>query len=87
MDGNIIKYLSVFKMAGLDLTDAECTCRDLNKDTLDRLTKTGIDRRIIKPVVDEAVKRDSYNNLTDSNINLLLDDQNFIISLIHRYCI
>lgn len=86
MEGNVTKYLMVLKMAGLDPIDGEGICRDLNKGTLERLTKVGIDRRIIIPIIDEAIRLNTYNKLTDENINLLLNNQNFISSLISRYC-
>lgn len=78
------KYLRVFKMAKIDLQDADRICSFLSKDTLERLTKVGIDRRIIKPILEKANRM--QNGITDENINALLDDPNFIISLKMKYC-
>lgn len=86
MEGNVTRYLSVLKIAGIDIAHGGQICKDLSKGTLERLTKVGVDRRIIKPIINEAIKRDTCSKLTDENINLLLDDQNFISSIILRYC-
>ncbi|WP_124066031.1 hypothetical protein [Clostridium sp. E02] len=66
-------------MADIDLIDGERICRSLNKGTLERLTKAGIDRRIIKPIIDEAIRLNTCDKLTYEKINLLLDNQNFYI--------
>lgn len=78
------KYLSVFRMAGIDLYYGNIICSLLSESTLDRLTKKGFDRRAIRPVLREA--ESMQGGITDENINAILKNQNLMISIISRCC-
>ena len=77
-------YLSVLKIAGISPDEGEIICSLLNIKTLDRLTKVGFDRMLIKPILQEAANMEG--GINDENVNLLLDDQNLVTSMIQRYC-
>lgn len=78
------RYLRVFKMAGIDLQRGEMICSLLSDTVLDRLTKRDKDMRLIAPILRDA--EEMRGGITDDNINALLDNQNYISSLICRYC-
>lgn len=63
----------------MSLNEADILCRELDKDTLDRLTKEGFDRRLIKPLIDAALIKNGI--ITGESINELMDDSNFMIAL------
>ena len=71
-------------MAGIEADEGEIICSLLNTETLDRLTKVGFDRRLIKPILREA--ENMQDGINDKNIDLLLNDQNFVVSMIQKYC-
>lgn len=78
------KYLRVFKMADIPPDEGTKICSFLTNQTLDRLTKKGFDRRIIKPVIQKA--ECMQGGINDKNVNLILDDANLIISMMAIYC-
>ena len=81
---DIYNYLNVFKMAGISPDIGEKICQQLSESILDRLTKVGMDRRIIKPILEIASKR--CNGVCDENIDSILKDANLITSLMVKYC-
>lgn len=85
MEGYINKYLRVFKMTSLGIERGEEICRILEESTLERLTKVGVDRRIIGPIIDKAIGMDSRANL-DERINTIMNDRDSIIRLMGMYC-
>lgn len=80
-----IKYLLVFKQAGIMPDQGEKICARLSVDTLNRLTKEGFDRRLIKPLLLDASMGGLFENITDDAVNELMDDASYITSLIARY--
>jgi len=79
------KYLLVFKQAGIMPDEAEKICACISVDTLDRLTKTGFDRRLIKPLLLKASMKNTFESITDEKVNDLMDDVNFMTSFIDKY--
>lgn len=78
------KYISVMKMGNIPPETGEKICMMLSKETLNRLTKRGIDRRLIKPILNVA--NNMNNGINDDNVNSVLDDYNTIAKLIRDYC-
>lgn len=78
------KYLRVFKMAGIEPYEGNEICSLLSSQILDRLTKVGFDRRLIKPILQKA--KDMQGGINDENIDLILKDQDLVVSLIQKYC-
>ena len=81
MKRNIFNYLSVLQQAGITPDIGEQICNILSDETLKKLTRIGVDRRIINPLLCDAAKR----GLSDESVNALLDDTNYICSLISTY--
>ena len=79
-----LKYLSVFKKAKITLDAGDRICSLLSKSTLDRLTKKGFDRRLIKPVLESASVMSG--GINDENVNSILNDINVIASMKKNYC-
>lgn len=78
------KYISVMKMGNIPPETGEKICMMLSKETLNRLTKKGMDRRLIKPILDIA--NNMTNGINDKNVNSILDNYNIIARLMNEYC-
>ena len=79
-----LKYLRVFKMAGITPYEGEIICSLLSESTLDKLTRVGFKRNAIKPVIQEA--QNMQGGITDENIEKILKNQNLMCSIISKYC-
>lgn len=79
-----IKYLRVFKIAGIAPYDGEVVCSLLSESTLDKLTRVGFHRGAIKPVLQEA--QNMQGGINDENINKILKNQNLMTSIISKHC-
>lgn len=77
-------YMRIFKIAGINLQFANEICNILSDETLDRITKVGFDRRLIKPVIEKAYFYDG--GINDENINAIMDNQDLIIRMKLQYC-
>lgn len=71
-------------MAGIQLDIGEIICSQLNEHNLERLTRCGFDRRIIKPIL--QIAKDRYDEISDYSVEQILNDQNLITSLVAKYC-
>lgn len=78
------KYISVMKMGNIPPETGEKICMMLSKETLNRLTKKGMDRRLIKPILDIA--NNMSNGINDENVNSILDNYNIVARLMNEYC-
>ena len=79
-----LKYLSVLKMAGIQPDIGEIICLQLNEHILERLTKPGFDRRLIKPVLRKA--KNEYGEISDYSVEQILNNQNLIALMIAEHC-
>ena len=77
-------YMRIFKIAGINLSFAYEVCNILSAETLDRITRVGFDRRLIKPVIEKALLFDG--GINDENINAIMDNQDLIIRMKLKYC-
>lgn len=84
MTNSIEKYLRVFKMAGIEPDRGYAICLCLSEQTLDKLIINGMDRRIIKPILQKA--SNMPDGINDENVNMILNDLNVITSLMAVYC-
>ena len=78
------RYMRIFKMAGINLSLANEICNILSDKTLDRITRVGFDRSLIKPVIEKAYLCDG--GINDQNINAIMDNQDLIIRMKIQYC-
>ena len=75
------EYLIAFKMAGIAPHDGSKICSIFNDQILNRLAGKGkLDRRIIRPILEEAVTMSG--GINDENVTSILDDINTITSMI-----
>lgn len=77
-------YMRIFKIAGINLQFANEICKILSDETLDRITRVGFDRRLIKPVIEKALFYDG--GINDENINAIMNNQDLIIRMKFQYC-
>lgn len=77
-------YMRIFKIAGINLAFANEVCNLLSDETLDRITRVGFDRRLIKPVIEKAWLYDG--GINDENINAIMNNQDLIIRMKLQYC-
>lgn len=77
-------YMRILKIAGINLSFAYEVCNILSEETLDRITRVGFDRRLIKPVIEKALLYDG--GIDDENINAIMDNQDLIIRMKLKYC-
>lgn len=78
------QHLMAFKMAGIEPDKAVQLCNGLSEEMLARLTAKGkLDRRLIKPILSIALNNGGIN---DENIERILNDWNFMVSLKKEYC-
>lgn len=71
-------------MAGITPHEGEIICLLLSESTLDKLTRVGFKRKVIKPVLQEA--QDMQGGITDENIDKILKNQNLMVSIISKHC-
>ena len=77
------QQLMTFKMAGIEPDKAIQIGNYLSEKVLDRLTAKGIDRRVIKPIISFAIEQGGIN---DENIERIMNNWNFMVSLKEKYC-
>lgn len=77
-------YMRIFKIAGINLAFANEVCNLLSDETLDRITRVGFDRRLIKPVIEKAWLYDG--GINDENINAIMNNQDLIIRMKLQHC-
>lgn len=81
---NKMNYMRIFKIAGVDLALAYKLCDELSEQTLNRLTRVGFHRSLIKPILEKALFDEGQ--ITDTKINEIMNDQDLIIAMMQRYC-
>lgn len=82
MNGNYNQYLRILKIAGIPPDKGQQICNSLDEKTIKRFTKVGFQRSIIAPILEEALRMNG--GINDNNVNMLLDNQNFIIKLMRE---
>ena len=79
-----MKYLRVFKIAKIPPNIGSKICSCLTEQTLERLTKVGMERALIKPILEKA--ENMQGGINDENVNSILNDVNLITSMMAVYC-
>ncbi len=83
------RYQLVFKQAGIQPDESERYIIDLKEQTLNFITKRGFDRRLIKPIMNAALKdmEESPETDFDQAVNNILNNKNRMMAFMQRYCL